>query len=194
MLQPQARKPVRDPETSIGEFASHGPELQPECVTPQEFREALSRAVTPVTVIATSGPSGKAGVTCSAVCSVSDTPPTVLVCVNRKSFANGIIKANGVLTVNWLSAAQSSVSQLFAGVGAVPMEERFAPGQWAALATGAPSCKDALVSLDCQVVSAMEVGTHSIFLARVVATVQAEDGYPLVYCQRMYATTQPTES
>jgi len=109
MLQPQARKPVRDPETSIGEFASHGPELQPECVTPQEFREALSRAVTPVTVIATSGPSGTAGVTCSAVCSVSDTPPTVLVCVNRKSFANGIIKANGVLTVNWLSAAQSSV-------------------------------------------------------------------------------------
>src|SRR4051794_15343350 len=73
-------------------------------VAAAEFREALSHALTPVTVVATDGEHGLAGVTCSAVCSVCDTPPTILVCINRKSYSNALIKANGVLCVNWLQA------------------------------------------------------------------------------------------
>jgi flavin reductase (NADH)/flavin reductase/chlorophenol-4-monooxygenase component 1 len=155
------------------------------------FREALSKAVTAVTVVATGGTHGLAGVTCSAVASVSDTPPTVLVCINRRSFANEIIKANGVLSVNWLGADQIAVSQLFAGAGGVPMAERFAQHAWSALATGAPCSRDALVALDCQVVEALEVGTHSVFLGRVVAASHADAGTPLLYCRRAYAVTQP---
>lgn len=156
-----------------------------------EFRDALSCAVTPVTVIATQGPAGLAGVTCSAVCSVCDTPPTILFCINRRSYANNIIKENGVLSVNWLSAQQSTLSQVFAGAGAVPMQERFSAGEWGAMLTGVPYSKDAMMSLDCQVTAAMEIGSHSIFLARVLASMQAGDRDPLVYCQRSYATTVP---
>lgn len=163
-------------------------------VSAAEFREALAKAITPVTILATDGPSGQAGVTCSAVCSVCDTPPTVLVCVNRNSFTNGVIKANGVLSVNWLSADQSGLSQLFAGVGALPMAERFAHSQWGTLASGAPYCKEALMSLDCRIASAIEIGTHSLFLAHVIATTKADGRGPLAYCQRAYATTQPTAS
>jgi flavin reductase (NADH)/flavin reductase/chlorophenol-4-monooxygenase component 1 len=78
----------------------------PEGITVPEFRNALARAVTAVTVVTTDGPGGLAGVTCSAVASVCDTPPTVLVCMNRRSYVNGVIKANDVLCVNWLSAHQ----------------------------------------------------------------------------------------
>lgn len=158
------------------------------------FRDALSKAVTAVTVVATDGPHGAAGVTCSAVSSVSDTPPTVLVCINRRSAANPVIKANGVLSVNWLRAGQIAMSQLFSGAGGVPMAERFSEHAWTTLATGAPSSRDALVALDCRVVEAMEVGTHSIFLARVLAAHHSDSGAPLVYCQRAYATTQPALS
>jgi flavin reductase (NADH)/flavin reductase/chlorophenol-4-monooxygenase component 1 len=158
------------------------------------FRDALSKAVTAVTVVATDGPHGAAGVTCSAVSSVSDAPPTVLVCINRRSAANPVIKANGVLSVNWLRAGQIALSQLFAGAGGVPMAERFSEHAWTTLATGAPSSRDALVALDCRVIEAMEVGTHSIFLARVLAAHHIDSGDPLVYCQRAYATTQPALS
>src|SRR3546814_10591848 len=48
------------------------------------FKAALSNASTPVTVVATDGPFGRAGLTCSAVSSVCDTPPTILLCVNRQ--------------------------------------------------------------------------------------------------------------
>ena len=159
-------------------------------VSATEFKEALSKAITPVTILATDGPDGRAGVTCSAVCSVCDTPPTVLVCINRKSYANAVIKANGILTVNWLSADQSELSQLFAGVGGLPMPERFAKSQWGTLLSGAPYCKEAMMTLDCRVADAIEVGTHSLIFARVIATTKADERHPLAYYQRAYATTQ----
>jgi flavin reductase (NADH)/flavin reductase/chlorophenol-4-monooxygenase component 1 len=167
------------------------PETVSAEVSATEMREALSKAITPVTILATDGPGGRAGVTCSAVCSVCDTPPTVLVCVNRNSFANGVIKANGILTVNWLSADQSELSQLFAGVGGLSMPERFARSQWGILASGAPYCKEAMMTLDCRVADAIEVGTHSLIFARVIATTKAEERDPLAYYQRAYATTRP---
>jgi flavin reductase (NADH)/flavin reductase/chlorophenol-4-monooxygenase component 1 len=176
------------------EFVMNLLEPMPDGIDAIQFRDALSHALTPVTILATDGPQGLAGVTCSAVCSVCDTPPTILVCVNRKSFSNSVIKANGVLSVNWLCAEQSHLSQLFAGVGALPMQERFAHGQWGTLASGAPYCKGALVSLDCRIAGSMEIGTHSIFLARVVATASSGGLDPLAYCRRAYATTRPTQS
>jgi len=178
------------PTLHIDELIPGLSDTLPQGVAPGAFRDALSKAVTPVTVLATDGPHGRAGVTCSAVCSVCDTPATILVCVNRKSYANGVIRANGVLTVNWLSAEQRLLSQAFAGVGSLPMDERFAHGAWDTLETGAPYSTDALLSLDCHIATAFEVGSHSIFLAHVVATFHAEGRDPLAYCRRNYVTTQ----
>jgi flavin reductase (DIM6/NTAB) family NADH-FMN oxidoreductase RutF len=168
-------------------------ELVTKClgsVAPLEFRDTLSKALTPVTVAATNGPSGLAGMTCSAVCSVCDEPPTILLCVNRKSFAAGIIKNNGVLSVNWLAASQAHISQIFAGIGSVPMEQRFENQYWQTMATGAPCRMDAVVALDCEIVNTIDVGSHSVIFARVVAKHHSEECSPLVYHQRQYATTQ----
>ncbi|MFI4926073.1 MAG: flavin reductase [Burkholderiales bacterium] len=156
-----------------------------------EFRDALAHALTPVTIVATHGDHGIAGVTCSAVCSVCDTPPTIMVCVNRKSYSNSLIKANGVLCVNWLAADHAPVSQVFAGAGQVPMEQRFECDAWTTLATGAPHYREAIVALDCRVLEAMEIGTHSVFLARVVATARSAGGTALGYVRRSYATATP---
>lgn len=159
-------------------------------VSAVEFRNALSRLTTAVSVIATDGPAGAAGVTCSAVCAVSDEPAMLLVCVHGKSATNAAIKANGVLCVNCLQADQKDLSQAFAGIGGIPMRERFALTGWSVLATGAPRCKEALVALDCEVADVHDIGTHSIFIARVVATAESESGDPLLYQRRAYATTR----
>ena len=52
-------------------------------VEKQAYREAMARLGAAVNVITTDGPGGRAGFTASAVCSVTDTPPTLLVCANR---------------------------------------------------------------------------------------------------------------
>lgn len=161
-------------------------------ISAEAFREALASAATAVTVLATAGPAGRAGVTCSAVCSVCDTPPTILFCVNRRSGANSVIKDNALVSVNWLNSRQVGVSQLFAGVGQVPMQNRFDDERWQMSALGVPYRTDALVTFECQIASVFEVGTHSVFLARVLGAMRANGADPLVYCQRTYATTSPT--
>jgi flavin reductase (NADH)/flavin reductase/chlorophenol-4-monooxygenase component 1 len=158
-------------------------------VSAEEYREALSRVASSVAVVTTDGPHGIAGFTCSAVCSVTDDPPTIMVCVNRKSAANAIIKANGVLCVNSLSSEQVELSQIFAGVGKVPMQERFIDPHWRTMITGAPCCIQARVAIDCRVSDVYEIGTHSVILAEVLSTTQrATDDQPLIYHGRNYAT------
>jgi flavin reductase len=161
-----------------------------ETVASLDFRDAISKALTPVTIAATNGPFGLAGLTCSAVCSVCDDPPTILLCVNRKSFATGIIKSNGVLSVNWLAAGQTRISQTFAGAGGVPMEERFAGEGWRTISTGAPCLTGAAISLDCTIVNTIEVGSHTVIFAKVIAKSHSEESSPLVYHRRQYATTR----
>jgi flavin reductase (DIM6/NTAB) family NADH-FMN oxidoreductase RutF len=167
-------------DASIRDQAAH--------VSADEFREALSRVASSVSIVTTDGAHGIAGFTCSAVCAVTDEPPTILVCVNRKSAANAIIKANGVLCVSSLGADQVALSQMFAGVGKVPMHERFGGTQWGLLTTGSPYCKTSRVTLDCRIAEVREVGTHSIFLAEVLSTVHATGDEPLIYHSRNYAT------
>lgn len=160
----------------------------PGLVSAEEFREALSRVASAVSVVTTDGPHGIAGFTCSAVCSVTDDPPTIMVCINRKSAANAIIKANGVLCVNGLGAGQLELSMRFAGVGRLPMRERFDATAWSVLVTGAPYCRAARLALDCRIVDVREVGTHSVLLAEVLSTVHATDDRPLIFHARNYAT------
>jgi flavin reductase (NADH)/flavin reductase/chlorophenol-4-monooxygenase component 1 len=159
------------------------------CVPPTEFRNALSKLATAVSVITTAGPAGAAGVTCSAVCALSDEPALVLVCVHGNMATNAALKKYGILCVNCLRAEQSGLSQAFAGIGAIPMQERFSLGTWDVLVTGAPRCMDALVALDCEVIEARDIGTHSVFVAKVLATSEADGGEPLLYQRRAYVTT-----
>ncbi len=103
------------------------------CVPATEFRNALSRLATAVSVVTTDGPAGTAGVTCSAVCALSDDPAMVLVCVHGKSATNTAIKSNRNLCVNCLQSGQSDLSQAFAGIGGMPMPQRFALSTWDSL-------------------------------------------------------------
>ncbi|WP_225862099.1 flavin reductase [Ideonella benzenivorans] len=139
-----------------------------------EFRNGMALLPGAVTVITTDGPEGPAGFTASAVCSVTDSPPTVLVCMNRSSFAHRFFAANGVLCVNVLSAAQQDVSGLFAN-REVAMAERFARCPTQTLATGAPALAGALVNLDGRIVATHEVGTHSVFIVEL-QRIQVPDG------------------
>ncbi len=61
---------------------------------PALFREAMARLGAAVHIITTQGSAGKAGFTATAVASVSDSPPTVLVCLNRKSQITPVMREN----------------------------------------------------------------------------------------------------
>ncbi len=146
----------------------------------------MSRLGASVHIIASDGPEGRAGATVSSVCSVSDTPPTLLACLNRQSYVNTLIKKNKVFTINTLVHNHTEISDAFAGRGDLPMEERFALGEWMDLATGAPALSNARVSFDCQLMQVSEVGTHSVMFGKVVAVHYGFKNRALIYMDRDY--------
>lgn len=148
------------------------------------FRNAMSLLPTAVNVVTTEGLSGAHGFTASAVCSVTDTPPTLLVCMNTTSRSHVHFMENKILSVNVLGAQHEHISNTFASK--LCSEERFQQGTWTKLVTGSPVLEDALVSFDCEIEQVQEVGTHSVFMCRVVAIKQSEQDESLVYFNRTY--------
>ncbi|KOQ99408.1 flavin reductase [Pluralibacter gergoviae] len=150
-----------------------------------EFRNAMAQLGSAVSVITTDGPAGKFGFTASAVCSVTDTPPTLLVCMNRNSYAHGHFCDNGVLCVNVLCGDHQQLSGVFANAG-LRSEERFAHASWQVMSTGAPALISAAASLDCRIVDCHEVGSHSVFYCRVEAIRVSGQPRGLVWFNRRY--------
>lgn len=149
-----------------------------------DFRNAMSLLSSAVNVVTTAGASGVHGFTASAVCSVTDTPPTLLVCMNQASRSHAHFIENKILSVNVLGAQHQQISNVFASK--MKSEERFQYGAWTELETGAPVLTDALTSFDCEIEQIQQVGTHSIFMCRVLAIQHSQQEHGLVYFNRAY--------
>ena len=156
-----------------------------EMIEATDFRNAMSLLTTAVNVITTASKAGMHGFTASAVCSVTDTPPMLLVCMNQSSRSHAHFVENKVLAVNVLSTQHEQLSNAFAS-SKFSSEERFNLGEWSALETGSPILQDALVSFDCEIQDIQQVGTHSIFMCRVLQVQQSDQEESLVYFNRAY--------
>lgn len=157
-----------------------------------DYRNAMSLLSTAVNVITTEGPAGMHGFTASAVCSVTDTPPTLLVCMNQSSRSHAHFIENKKLSVNVLGVQHEQLSNAFAS-SKFSAEQRFKLGSWTSLQTGSPILEDALVSFDCEIAEVQSVGTHSVFLCRVLAIKQSQQDESLVYFNRAYHTVGQIE-
>lgn len=149
------------------------------------FRDGMARLAGAVNVITTDGPKGFAGMTATAVCSVTDQPPTLLTCINRSSYAHSIFSGNGVLCVNVLAAEQQDVAQLFADRN-VTMPERLARVAHERLLTGSPVLSGTLVSFDCRVTQQQQLGSHDLFICEVQAVKVGDPTAGLTYFGREY--------
>ena len=160
--------------------------LSPDAATveKQAFRDAMARLGAAVNIITTNGPAGRAGFTASAVCSVTDTPPTLLVCLNRSASVWPVFDANRQLCVNTLAAGQEALSTLFGGK--TPMAERFQAAQWRDGVTGSPMLEGALVSFDCRISDITRVGTHDVLFCNVLSLRLSNQMHGLAWFNRGY--------
>lgn len=151
-----------------------------------DYRNAMARLGTAVNVVTTDGPAGRRGFTASAVCSVTDNPPTLLVCMNRGSDSAPAFLINRVLCVNVLTANQQDLSPIFAGMTKVDPEARFEAADWTTLVTGSPVLAGAIVSFDCRVVQITDVGTHHVLFCEVQELMVGGREEGLIYFGREY--------
>ena len=175
----------RPDDAMDGAFTAVGPEPL-QTVEAAQFRDAMSRLGAAVHVITTAGPGGKAGATATAACSVTDAPPTLLMCLNRGSQTNPVVVENGVFCVNTLCATEAEIADLFAGRTGVMGSDRFNTGEWTTLKTGSPVLASAVVAFDCRIVEVRSVGSHNVFFGAVQAVRLGPQAPALVYHDRAY--------
>jgi len=132
------------------------------------YRDAMARVASAVHVVTTIGPQGRIGLTATAVASVSDTPPTVLVSVARPSRTLAVIEASGVFCVNTLPGDAEELAEIFASRRKVDGEARFASRGWGSLVTGSPVLLDAVAAFDCRLTAVHDIATHRLLIGEVV--------------------------
>lgn len=150
------------------------------------YRECMSRFAGAVNIVTTNGVAGMRGVTVSAATSISDSPPTILVCLNQDREENNWFEKNGVFALNTLCEEHEDLARIFAGVGHLKMKERFEHGSWESIETGAPILKGARMALDCKIVDVQKVATHYILIGEVVGYGLDNLNPALLYLDRSY--------
>jgi flavin reductase (DIM6/NTAB) family NADH-FMN oxidoreductase RutF len=160
--------------------------MEGTALDPAQFKAAMRRLAASVCLITTSRPEGaRNGLTATAVCSLSASPPTLLSCLNKTSYTFAAIAESGVFCVNVLSEADAEVAHHFAGQR--PAAEKFGIGDWRTAATGAPLLASALVAFDCEVAQVVEAGTHGILIGAVrEVRLGPGEARPLLYADGGY--------
>jgi flavin reductase (DIM6/NTAB) family NADH-FMN oxidoreductase RutF len=163
-------------------------------VDEQQFRAALGRFASGVTVVTTVLDGVDHVMTASAFTSVSLAPPQVLVCADRTARFHDAVLASGVWGVTILSDRGRETSAWFAKRGR-PLEDqldmcdyRRSPGGYALLDTG-------LAWMECRTSAVHDGGDHSIIVGDVVwaevTTSDADDA--LLYYRSHYGTIVRSE-
>ncbi|MBC2885822.1 flavin reductase [Ochrobactrum sp. CM-21-5] len=155
-------------------------------VEPKAYRDVMSHYAGAVQLVTTAGVAGRRGLTLTAACSVSDNPPTVLICLQKIHEANRLFMENGVFAINTLAGTHEMLADAFSGRIGLTQDERFELAQWDILATGAPVLKDALAAFDCRVVSVQDHSTHHVLFGEVVGLRSNSDEEALIYLNRRY--------
>ena len=151
-------------------------------INKDEFRHALGRFASGVTVVTTRDANGnRHGITVSAFCSVSLEPPLILICIDKYTGSHHAFEENEFFVVNILREDQQYYSEQFASY----LLDKFNGIEFFENDNGIPVLKDALVNLECRRVNAHDNGDHTIFVGQIEkATIN--DGEPLVYFQGNY--------
>ena len=170
------------------------PAAQPKVyslVDEEAFRKGMRQLSAAVTIVTTgTDAQHRAGLTATAVCSVSANPPQLLLCVNRQGEGHARILEWRNFCVNVLCHSQIDIAKRFAGMERGSHPERFAQGEWGILTTGAPALAGCLANFDCRLQQQIESGTHSIFIGEIVAISVQGGQDPLAFLDGQYITIQ----
>lgn len=152
-----------------------GSELAP--FSAAEFRTALGRFATGVTLITAADASGPLGLVVNAFTSVSLEPPLIAICPSRHSFTWSRMRRCKRFGVNILAAEHAE----YVRHAANPAADRFLGVDHRVTASGVPRICSAIAFLDCEPISEQIAGDHWFVLARVHELLADHRRDPLIF-------------
>ncbi|MFF8971235.1 flavin reductase family protein [Streptomyces sp. NPDC014995] len=149
------------------------------------FRSVMGSLPTGVSVVTSVTADGEPrGLTCSAVCSVSASPPLLLVCVKHPSATLEAIHESAAFAVNFLSSGMAETARTFAS----PVPERFSDVLWSpGKRTGSPLLEATVAHAECVLTSSHLAGDHQILVGRLVHGDVSPSRTPLAYWRARFS-------
>lgn len=158
--------------------------LRRPAVNDAEFRSAMSGLASSVHVVTARRGDERVGRTATSVLSLSAQPPAILVSIDIVSRLADLIAKTGCFSLAMLSTGQEAIADAFAGH--VEPADRFGIGQWGSWPSGQPYLQGAVTALDCEVIGAMETGTHVLFAGAITEAETSTGASPLLWHRHGY--------
>ncbi|MFT3760201.1 flavin reductase [Thauera sp.] len=154
---------------------------------PRNFRRALGKFATGVTVVTTVDSQGqRIGVTASSFNSVSIDPPLVLWSVDKSAYSAEVFRNAPHFVINVLANDQVDISNRFARRG----EEKFEGVACSEGVGNAPRIAGAVACFECRTWNVYEGGDHHIIVGEVLDFHYDESRNSLVFHNGRYAIPQ----
>lgn len=147
------------------------------------FRAVLGRFASGVTVVTTVDKDGNDhGMTVSAFCSVSLSPPLIQICIDKNADTHEALSNCKHFVVNILAEDQEHVARRFADL---PPSERFDGAGYTRNNNGVATLNSSLAHIECVRIAAHDSGDHTIFVGEVRNSTTS-DKRPLLYYRGGY--------
>jgi len=147
----------------------------------EEFKAVMRNIGSSVAVITISHGGRRHGMTATAVCSVSTSPPKILIVVNRSTRSHPVITDAKRFTINILADHQAELGKRFSEKHPSPFDGvAHRDGRY-----GGPILHNCAAYVECQTTTEFEVGTHTIFVGSVIHG-GATKSPPLLYHDGQY--------
>lgn len=160
----------------------------------EDFQLSMRHLAGAVNIITAGEGDAAAGLTATAVCSLSISPPRLLACVNRAGATFAAICASDGFSVNLLAIDSRAQAEAFAGRSGLTGSRKFAEGGWIMAPGRPPRLAAALSALHCTVHSLQMIGTHAIVVGNVVEVWNQLDRPPLIYADRTFQSLRLLET
>ena len=164
-----------EPEIDAGREAAPAPAT----LDPDDFKNALSRWASTVTIVAVRDGGSVHGTTVTSFAPVAADPPTVVVSLGPSAQVLPFLEAGTVFAVSFLAEGQSALASRYADsfpVGPSPFPD-----------DGAPVVEGSVVALLCRATDVVEAdGGSRLVLARVTGVAEGTEAAPLLYWRRGY--------
>ena len=152
-------------------------------VTDRDFRDALSRFASGVTVVTGVRPDGGlAGVTASAFTSVSLRPPLIAVCLDKATACIEAFTHGSHFAIHVLGERQKALSVHFARRSL----DKFRTIDYRLSRQGCPLLEGGLAIIECSRAAVHDAGDHFLILGKVETLNTAANGVPLLHFRGDY--------
>jgi flavin reductase (DIM6/NTAB) family NADH-FMN oxidoreductase RutF len=133
------------------------------------FWKAIGCRAIGVAIVTAQGTDGPAGFLALSATHLTASPPIMMVSIGLTTSALAAVRQGNHFAINYVPKGNDSLVKEFGGGGSLKGADRFLPGAWSQLKSGAPTLVDAVGVIDCRLEEMIERHGTVIALGRVIA-------------------------